>query len=442
MNIKFMLSILLGKVILFLTHIFKLGGGSAAPGLYALKLYPDLVTKLTSEIPETIVITGTNGKTTTARMLGHLIESQGLKVIRNVTGSNMERGIASALLHNLALHLRGVKLNYDLGIWELDEAAFNTVGPKLSPDIIVFLNLFRDQLDRYGEVDSIIKKWGKTVSGFPKKTKIFINGDDASLLELKKYFKGSIQTFGVENFKIGGEKKLIDEKQELNFEAKNIEQVGLSGTKFELETKTGKWGIFLSIPGIYHVYDFLAAFSVALELELKPIAIINSFKNFSPAFGRVEKFSLTPSRCEAKEGYIFLIKNPVGATQVFQTIKPELKENDRLIIALNDNFADGTDVSWIWDANFESILNSARAQSRDFTIFCSGTRAEDLALRLKYAGFNTKRLIIEGSLKNAFRRASSDLQGRLFILPTYTCLLELQHILTKLGLKKEYWKEN
>lgn len=435
MHIKLILSIILGKLISYLIRVFKLGGGSAAPGFYALKLYPDLVAEMSSQISQTIIITGTNGKTTTARMLGHFIQSQGLKVLRNVTGSNLERGIASALLQHSTFNLKGYRINYDLAIWELDEAAFNTVGPKLSPDIIVFLNIFRDQLDRYGEVDSIINKWCKTVSRLPKTTKIFINGDDESLLELKKYFKGNIQTFGVENFKIGGEKSLIHTQRKLDFEAKNIELKGLSGTKFELETSSGKWGLFLSIPGIYHVYDFLAAFCVTLELELKPNAIINSFKNFSPAFGRVEKFEL-PDKIGF--GYIFLIKNPVGATQVLQIIKSGLNENDTLMIALNDNFADGTDVSWIWDVNFEEL----KIQSSKCKVICTGGRAYDIALRLKYAGFDLKLLIIEESLRRAFRDACSGLQGRLFILPTYTCLLELQKILAKSGIKKEYWREN
>lgn len=433
MYIKLILSIILGKFILYLTRIFKFGGGSAAPGYYALKLYPNLVTDLASQIPKTIIITGTNGKTTTARMLGHFIESQGLKVLRNTTGSNLERGIASALLQNSSLNLKGYRINCDLAIWELDEAAFNSVAPKLHPDMIVFLNVFRDQLDRYGEVDSIINKWGKTVAKLPKTTRIFINGDDQNLSALKVYFKGKIQTFGVENFKIGGEKNLMHIQEKLDFEATNIEQIGLEGTKFDLETITDKWAIALSIPGIYHIYDFLAAFSVAEQLKIKPSAIINSFKNFSPAFGRVEKLSF---------GYILLIKNPVGATQVFQTIKPGLKENDRIMIALNDNFADGTDISWIWDVDFEIFQNPSRAKSRDFQIYASGTRATDLALRLKYAGFNPNQLIVQSNLKLAFEGACRGLQGRLFILPTYTCLLELQKILAKDGFKKEYWREN
>lgn len=432
MGIKLLSALILGKSISFLTKVFKIGGGSAAPGYYALKIDPDLVSKLASKIPINIIVTGTNGKTTTARMIAHFAKEAGLKVIRNHTGSNLERGIASALINGVNLSHPWGGLNRHLGIWELDEAVFNSMGLKLKPNIIVFLNVFRDQLDRYGEVDSIVKKWAETISKLNKNTKIFINGDDQNLLELQKSFKGKTLTFGVQGHKITGEKKLLSPSKKLDFEAKNIRPKGLLGTDFELKTTTENWEVFLSIPGIYHIYDFLAAFSVAECLEIKPSIIINSFKNFAPAFGRVEKFNLPNS----KEGFVFLIKNPTGANQIFETIKDELKEKDCLLIALNDNFADGTDVSWIWDCDFEKLS----AISRQLSVVCSGKRAYDLALRLKYAGFDSSHLI-QSNLKQAFEKAQEGLEGRLFILPTYTCLLELQKILVKANLKKEYWRE-
>src|SRR3989338_1277874 len=174
-----------GKLINHITRSLKIGGGSAAPGLYALKIDPEIVTKLSKKIPTNIIITGTNGKTTTARMLAHFAKESGLKVIRNHTGSNLERGIASALIHNS----KG-----DLGIWEMDEAAFNSVAPKLNPDIVIFLNIFRDQLDRYGEVNTILDKWSETLKKLPKKTLILVNGDDANTAKLVKSSQFSVQS--------------------------------------------------------------------------------------------------------------------------------------------------------------------------------------------------------------------------------------------------------
>jgi len=438
---KSLLAILLGKTIAVVTRGLKFGGGSAAPGLYALKLDPQIVKKLASKIPINVVITGTNGKTTTARIIAHFAKNAGLKVIRNHTGSNLERGIASALIHNSSF------INHkscDLGIWELDEAAFNIVAPKINPDLVVFLNVFRDQLDRYGEVDSVVKGWVETLKRLPKKTIVLVNGDDANTLRLSKSFKGRIQKFGVKDYKIVGEgieKKR--EKENLDFEAKNVKLKGLSGSRFQLTINNELLTINLPIPGIYHIYDALAAIACAKFIFTDPLThrptdlqiLSDSLKSFQPAFGRVEKLDF---------GYIFLIKNPAGATQVFQTIAPQIKKEDRLLLALNDNLADGTDVSWIWDAGFEKLLTPSLRDHKvaKQSIYVSGTRAYDLTVRLKYAGFDPKNITIEPKLDQALKQARKGLKGTLYILPTYTAMLEVQSILTKSGIKKNYWEEN
>ncbi len=421
-------AVLLGKAIFGITRLFKIGGGSAAPGLYALKLNPNLVKTLASNIPKNIVITGTNGKTTTARLISHFAKASGLKVIRNHTGSNLERGIASSLISRYSLYPKPNN-NPDLGIWELDEAAFNLIAPKINPDVIVFLNVFRDQLDRYGEIDSVVDKWSETLKTIDSKTKILINGDDASLNKLQEVFKGKVEKFGVEKFKITGESvKQAPKQGNLDFEAKNIKLNGLKSTSFQLSIVHCQLSITLPLPGIYHIYDFLAAFALSQTLSLGVKIVLSSLKNFSPAFGRVEKLDF---------GYIFLIKNPAGATQVFETITPQLKKNDRLLLALNDKLADGRDISWIWDAEFENL----KSQISNLKCIVSGTRAYDLANRLKYAGFDPKNIHVEESLKKALQEAKKDLKNRLFILPTYTALLEFQGILTKSGIKKNYWEE-
>lgn len=433
-----LLAILTGKLIAYLSRFLKIGGGSAAPGLYALKIDPELVQKLTRQIPRHVVITGTNGKTTTARMLAHFAKESGLKVIRNHTGSNLERGVASALLEDVKLvHLRGVlrwHLSFDLGIWELDEAAFNIVAPKIKPDIVVFLNVFRDQLDRYGEVDAVVKRWCETLSKMNQSTVLLVNGDDANTAKLKNCFKGKVETFGVKDYKIIGESLAHKvHKHKLDFEAKNIKISGLKGSRFELRIKNYELSINLPVPGIYHIYDAVAAICLAYHLAIPLSRINKSLKDFQPAFGRVEKLPF---------GYIFLIKNPAGAIQVFETIAPHIRQQDRLLLALNDNLADGTDVSWIWDVNFELLQNSSRAKSRDYHIYVSGSRAADLALRLKYAGFEPEQMKVEPNLEKALKRSREGLKGKLFILPTYTALLELQRILAKQGIKPHYWLDN
>ncbi|HBQ51185.1 hypothetical protein A3B42_04460 [Candidatus Daviesbacteria bacterium RIFCSPLOWO2_01_FULL_38_10] len=391
-HMRLFLAILIGKIIIKLTRFLKLGGGSAAPGLYALKIDPRLVEKLVKKIPQNIVITGTNGKTTTARMLAHLAKEAGLKVIRNHTGSNLERGIASVLI----THYQLPTTNYQLGIWELDEAAFNTVVLKIKPDIIIFLNVSRDQLDRYGEVDKVVNDWCNTLSKIDPKTTILINADEPDFKKLKNYFP---------NIKAFGKKDL-----------KNTKLNGLKGSEFRIQNSEFR----INLPGIYNIYNALAAITCAKLLNLP----VKNLTNFQPAFGRFEKLPF---------GYIFLIKNPTGATEVFKTIAPHIRPQDRLLLALNDNIADGTDVSWIWDADFEKL----RTTNSEQRTICSGKRAYDLAVRLKYAGFDTKYIRVEPSLKKALREAREGLKGQLFILPTYTALLELQKIL-----KSHYWEES
>ncbi len=419
-----------GRAILHLTRTLKIGGGSAAPGLFSLKIDPELVGKLSSKIPRNIVITGTNGKTTTARMIAHFATEAGLKVIRNSTGSNLERGIASALISNYTLYPKPYTL--DLGIWELDEAAFNKVAPKLRPDIIIFLNVSRDQLDRYGEIDKVVNDWCNTLSNMNPDTLVIINQDDAGLTKLADHFKGKVQWFGKRDIK-------------------NIKTNGLSGSSFDMTINDKRLTINLPIPGLYHIYDALAAISVAYHLGLPINQLSNQLINYKPAFGRFEQFELKPRGLRHKlKGFIFLIKNPAGATAVFETLAPEIKKDDRILIALNDKLADGTDVSWIWDALFEHLafnighwtkkkMSNLKSQ---MSIVCSGSRAYDLAVRLKYAGFDPNSSIhVQPSLEKALKEATGTQKGRLFILPTYTAMLELQSILTKSGIKKHYWEE-
>ena len=422
---KLTVAIYFGKLISFISRTLKIGGGSAAPGLYALKVEPDLVQKMAQKIPKNVVITGTNGKTTTARILAHLAQAAGLKTIRNQTGSNLERGVASALLSSVIPLTK-----YNLGIWELDEFAFNNVAPKIKPDMVVFLNVFRDQLDRYGEVNTVVNRWQETIKKLPKKTIILVNGDDVNTLKLKQSQQAKILTFGVENYKITGESLETESTpKKLDYEAKNVKLDGLNGSSFSLIFNLKSLIINLPIPGIYHIYDAVAALTAFSHINTLTHQLTDTLVNFQPAFGRVEKLPF---------GYIFLIKNPAGATQVLETITPQIESGDRFLIALNDNLADGTDVSWIWDAEFDRLQETGyRGQ-----VICSGKRAYDMAVRLKYAGFETEQINVQPNIEKALKEARVGLKGSLFILPTYTALLTLQSILTKLGVKSHYWQSD
>lgn len=424
--LKTLAAIFLGKSIFFLSRILKIGGGFAAPGLYALKIDPDLVKKLSSQIPKQIIITGTNGKTTTSAMLAHMYKISGTWTIRNQTGSNLERGIASTLIKHSSL---SGKLKEQTAIWEVDEAAFNVLAPKIKPDLIVFLNVFRDQLDRYGEVDSIVKKWLETVKKLPGQTQILLNADDGSLEPLLK--SKHTQTFSVKDAQIQGERKPAG-KIISRFLAAGINKNLLEGTEFIFSFDNCKIPISLKLPGDYNIYNAAAALSAKFLLGQLTDSEAESLENFKASFGRFEKFEI-----HDKKGSIFLIKNPVGATQVLQTILPHMDSEDSLLWVLNDNFADGRDVSWIWDIELEKF----NVASFKFKVIVSGQRACDMALRLKYAGIEEERTTICSKLETAFVKALEETSGKLFIMPTYTALLELQKLMVKKGIKKEYWKE-
>ena len=424
---KTLAAILVGKIIFIAIRVLKLGGGSAAPGHFALKIEPDLVSKLARQIPENVIITGTNGKTTTAKLLALFAKDQNIKVLQNSTGSNMERGIASKLVEECSLFGRIKEV--DLGVWESDEASFNKLAIKLRPKIIIFLNAARDQLDRYGEFDTLVSEWRETLQKLDFKPLVLVNADDASTLSLASYHAS--QTFGADKKIVQSEKESMG-KINKDFEAIQISDKGLNGFAFTIKTRKNSFMATFPISGLYHVYSFMAAFAAGTNLNLNPLKMLESVKRYQPAFGRVEQLKIG-----GKDVVISLIKNPSGATAVFETVKSQLKTNDRILLALNDNLADGTDVSWIWDAGFEEL----RVKSEECRVFCTGARAEDLALRLKYAGFDEKQLTVESNIASALDSALKGLDGKLFIMPTYTALLEFQKILASKGVKEHYWKD-
>lgn len=432
MGFKTLTALFLGKTIFFLSRAFKLGGGFAAPGLYALKIEPDLVKKLINRKAQNILITGTNGKTTTSKIISDILKTAGHKVLRNSSGSNLERGIASYLIKHSNFF---GKVDYDFGVWEADEFAFNTLALKIKPNAIIILNVFRDQLDRFGEVDKVVANWGGTLSKLESKAMLIANADDGSLEKLLGAFKGSSLTFGVKDSKIPGEAKGKLSKKP-DYEAEILDTRDLANTEFRVIFEGGSETFRIPLPGIFNVYNFLASYALIKGLSLDPEIIDHSLKGFLPAFGRNERFKID-GLAKSKNANIFLIKNPIGATQVMKTVAPHILSTDSVLVALNDNLADGTDVSWIWDADFE-ILSKLE---KEVNFVLSGSRMFDLALRLKYAGVDEQRLYIEPDLEKAFSRAVTAAGNKIFILPTYTAMLQVQKILVKKGIKKEYWKE-
>jgi UDP-N-acetylmuramyl tripeptide synthase len=459
---------MLGKAAQWLTQTLNRRGGTALPGLLALKIDPELVGRFAADSASlSIVITGTNGKTTTTRALGAILSHAGLKTISNRSGSNLERGIASAIVRNWRpLHRQRV----DFSLWELDEAAFPLVIRKLNPKIVILTNLFRDQLDRYGEIDTLIKKWKTALESLPPHVWIILNEDDPNISALVGSKRKNTLRYGAaenltpsKNLPHASESVLCPRCHHL-LEAKFIStahygRYNCLNCKFKndnLSTKIlamktmkteagsnkkmtqmtiiapgGKINISTTLPGMYNVYNLAAVVSAAQILKLPATAVKETLRTVKAPFGRGEVIEVKNRRLQ-----FFLAKNPAGLNEIISTLTAN-PEGDIFLFALNDGIADGTDVSWIWDSDYEKLIPLIR-----FAVV-TGTRAEDLALRLKYAGLEPNRWSIEKDQKQALKRLvqKTPKDHLAYVIPTYTAMLRLREILAGWGVAHSVWHD-
>jgi UDP-N-acetylmuramyl tripeptide synthase len=434
------------------------GGGTTLPGRVLLRLAPDAIARLGAGLQGgTTVVSATNGKTTTAGMIAAVLAADGRRPVHNRAGSNMTWGVATALLEQ-----RGQE-----GLFEVDEAWLPRVVDQLDPATIVLGNLFRDQLDRYGEMEALADEWARTVAARAGRTALVLNADDPLVADLGRDAEERPRE-GVVYFGIEDSSQALPELQHA-FDAKHcrrcghpyayerafvghlghyscphcgakrprpevaataIELRGMDGSRSTVRTPAGEIVLELPLPGLYNVYNALAAVAAGLRLGVAPERIAVALGEMQAAFGRVETIAVA-----GKPVSILLIKNPAGANEVLRTLCLEAAaEPIDLWIALNDRIADGRDVSWVWDADFELLASGVRR------VVCAGTRAPEMALRLKYAGWPTAAIEVVPGIEDSLDRAVAEAPGRVFALPTYTALLELRKLLTVRGLAKEFWR--
>lgn len=416
-------SILLGKGIKKLATKFNLGSGGTWPGELALRIHPLILRDFAAKIANNIIlVVGTNGKTTTSALITKVLKISGFKVIHNQSGANLANGLVSAFINNYALLNKQESV---FAVFEVDENSLPGVLNDLIPKYIICLNLFRDQLDRYGEVDVIAQKWQKALSKLPSNSKVLLNADDPQIAYLGKNLNCQIKYFGLNK-----KSKLMPHPEHatdsifcLNCESRLV----YKGFYF---SHLGIWKCkncgfkrphldyskeIPVLPGFYNLYNALAAYSLVKELKIPESKISVAFKKFKPAFGRQEEIYFKNRKIR-----ILLSKNPAGFNQTLSTIKSLNAKN--LLILLNDRIPDGRDVSWIWDVDFERI-----ASLKNITL--SGDRVYDLAIRLKYADLSFKSL---ENLNQALDYAVSNINESevLYILPTYSAMLEIRKIIT------------
>jgi UDP-N-acetylmuramyl tripeptide synthase len=458
-DLKLFLAIFVGKIIKLIINV-KGGGATAAPGLYALRIDPNLVNKLSKKVKKgSILISGTNGKTTTTRLVSDILSTK-YKVIHNRQGSNLLRGIASTFISKT--NFLG-QVDGDIALWEVDEATLPQAIEHTSPSLIALLNLFRDQLDRYGEVDSVRKKWQRAISGLSKNTTLVLNADDPGISYLSGEFKGKTIFFGVEDNKI--DLPIVENISDIkhcpncghvlifsdvlsahlgHYQCENCDferpmpSVSASDAHFysdfstaiKLNVKGQLSNVKYDLPGLYNVYNVLAATAVCLASNAEKITILEKIPLFSAAFGRFQKITI-----KGKHVFIFLIKNPAGANEIIRTISQ--KENLNILAILNDNFADGKDVSWIWDTNWEVLKNKTK------NTWISGIRRWDLATRFKYAEIKLSKNNVYKDINYSINQILLQLSSNdtLIILPTYTSLLSVQNVLRSLEKGLTKWQK-
>jgi UDP-N-acetylmuramyl tripeptide synthase len=446
------LKLMLARVLRVLSRRLGRRGGTTLPGRVLLRLDAGAIATLGRRLDRgSVVVSATNGKTTTSAMLASALEASGAAVVHNRAGSNMNWGVATALLD--AGSSPG-----QIGLFEVDEAWLARVSRDLDPKLIVLSNLFRDQLDRYGELELLADRWAELVAERDGRSTFVLNADDPLVADLGRERRGVVY-FGVEDRSHSLEtlEHASDSKRCRNcghdyvYEAvylghlgryrcpscgreRPVPQVaaervtlhGMSGSDVRIATPRGAIELSLPLPGLYNVYNALAATAAALELGATTEQVRTALSGFATAFGRVERLNV-----DGREVAILLVKNPAGANEVLRTLTLEDGSLD-LWIALNDGIADGRDISWIWDADFELLAGRARQ------ITCSGTRAEEMALRLKYAGVDAP-LTVERELGRSLDQAVAAGNGApLYALPTYTALLELRDLLADRGLARRW----
>jgi len=470
MNMRSVAAVNVAKILTLTTR--ALGrGGSTFPGRVALKVAPRFVARMTHQLQgPRIVISGTNGKTTTANMLSAIMHRAGLTPVHNRTGSNLMYGIAAALAH----HASPVgRLNARSAIFEVDEATTVRATREIQPHLVLVTNFFRDQLDRFGELDRTVALVKQSLACEPRW--VVLNCDDPLVVRLAEGISADrLLFYGLEDESCGTTACAGDAREgrycsrcgcafvyDLYYYGQmghyscpacgfarprpdiavvSVNPRGIDGGEARLKlgerlsTRAGLASLVLQVPlpGLYNIYNAAAAASAALAAGIETEHITRGIDGFASCFGRMEAFTV-----EGRRLVLALVKNPTGFNEVLRTVLSG-PGSKALVLAINDNFADGTDISWLWDVDFESLGEAGDVRS----VIASGLRATDMALRMKYAGLSPDRLALVGDMDQALYRGLEALPegGTLFVLPTYTAMLAIRRGLERRGIARPFWR--
>lgn len=454
------LAVIAGKLSAKAIRIIGAGLGSNVPGRVSRAVSPSVLGNLSRQAKKGVLsVSGTNGKSTTSGFISSVLVKAGERIAHNRQGANLVTGITASLID--AADWNG-RLNVDYCLFETDEAALPLVAKEVAIGTVVVTNLFRDQLDRFGELDTTARLINKGIG--INKSQAILNADDPNVAQLApdsaKIFYGieSVSEWPKDaqsGHTLDGNQPAAGVQElaycpgcgsEYNYDqvfygqlghykcsqcnqmrpapdvfARDV-RVGATGSSFVLCYQEKQIALKVALPGMFNVYNALAAAALGFSLKLPDNAIKEGIEGYTTLFGRSERWQI-----RGKQALIQLIKNPAGASQAVRAAVND--PNARILVAINDNYADGRDVSWLWDAEFELMSSHAKP------IWVSGIRCYDMAVRLKYSGVPVDNIKVLGSLEEALQTALNETQSTetLWILPTYTCLLELQRIAKSMG---------
>lgn len=467
MKFRKILAVMTSKLTIRILRILK-KGGTTLPGKIAFKLYPDILKSIAKDF-EIVMVTGTNGKTTTTRIIEEILKNNNVDYITNKSGANLLSGITTTFIQ--AVSPFG-KPRHKTALIESDEAAFNQVTKHLQPKAVVVTNFFRDQLDRYGELYSTLNAVKSGLDRLDEKTTLILNSDDSMCASLGHETKKPVFYYGFGENACGENSENINTdamfcifcKGKYNYknhvyghlggfycpecgysrpaadlECISIEEAGSSYTSIKwkcskaLQKDEAEYTTRINLPGLYNVYNAMAAAACGLSLDYDPKTVQKAMESFECGFGRMETINVGDKAIK-----LILVKNPTGFNQVLNFLTLD-KQPLNIAFLINDKLADGTDISWLWDVDFEHLnIVGDRIEN----LMTSGMRGEDMAVRLKYSGLDTKKIriikdyqrLIDEGLKNV------PVGGCFYILPTYTAMLDIRGILKKKFNLKEFWK--
>lgn len=452
MNFRAFLGILVCRAVKLVAKVLR-RGGTAMPGRFAVKVCPDLPKILAKDV-RIIMVTGTNGKTTSSRIIEQGLADTGADYFANRSGANLLSGVTTLLVENSTLF---GKRKHDCAVIECDEAAFKTVAPLVQPEVILVTNLFRDQLDRYGEITHTLANIREGILGVPNAT-VCLNADCSLTASLAGDVPNKCLFYGLGEALGGGEAPAVSDaahcircKAEYQYRYRTYGHLGhfvcpecgyekpaadVAVTKLlgrdadsstvEIAVRDIKRTVRINLPAVYNIYNAVGSAAALMAFGLTPEEALNCAENFACGFGRMEKFTLNDTVIR-----MILVKNPAGCNQVIEYLNA-LEEEFLPVFILNDNPADSTDISWIWDADYEKLTYQGQT-------LVSGIRANDMALRLKYAGIPGENLIIERDFDKVIEMAAAQ-DKPVYIIPTYTAMLDIRTRLAHLCGMKEFWE--